>query len=204
MDDHPSETEFARNVCIFGMARPVRVLDLESIIHEFQDPLEHLHPIELESAAEAAAEIERLLSALAPSAAWATRCAALKHAMALLKGGIHYYPGAGLAALAPRIAYAVSDLRTGLVKQAALLISAQARYLHESVEASFDLLFPALLRQITADSPQIPHFAHLALRQVIRYCQYERVARAFLSQHTSSIATYRQIAAEAAHIITET
>lgn len=94
------------------MARPVRGLDLESVILEFQDPLEHVRPVELESAAEAAAEIERLLSALSPSAAWATRCAAVKHAMALLKGGIHYDPGAGLTALAARIASAVSDLRT--------------------------------------------------------------------------------------------
>ena len=139
-------------------------VDVDLLCLEFEDPLgsPSIATVEVDSAKAASLAIERLSSDLGPKASWKVRLDGLERCIAMLKGGIQYYPGGNLVALAPMIASCLTDLRSGTVKQAALLVTAEARSLGSDFAPSFAAVFPALVKQLQARSALVANCCHLA------------------------------------------
>lgn len=181
-------------------------IDVDLLCLEFEDPLggPSIETIEVDSAKFASAELTRLATDLSPKAQWKVRVDSLLRCISLLKGGIQYYPGGNLSSLAPLVASCLNDLRSGTVKQAALLVTAAARSLGSDFAPSFDAVFPVLVKQLQSRSPLVANCCHLAILEIVRSCQNQKVARAMLEGYKSPVPCVRQVAAEAAHVITET
>jgi hypothetical protein len=184
--------------------KPLAEAELLSLVKEFRFPLDDVTPEEIESKEAVAAVLNEIQRSLSKSSSWTVRLDSLKRILALLKGGIHYYPGGDLSSLAPQLALAIADLRGVLVKGSAIAVSAAAITLREAFVTSIATIVPALLKQLCAANPQISNCAHLALLAIIKNCQHQNVAQTVLALTNSPSAQYRQIAAEATHIITET
>jgi hypothetical protein len=188
----------------FMSPRRPETYDLAALEAEFQNPLEQHATVEVESAAAAATEIARLADLLSTSEDWKSNVAAITHAMELLKGSIRLYPGGDLIDLAPHIARILTDLRPVLVRAACLLVAAQATSLQDAALPFVEVVLPALYHRLTSANSQISNCSHLALLQVARACQVPKLGHLLLSRASSDSSQERQIAAEAAHIITET
>ena len=181
-------------------------VDVDLLCLEFEDPLgsPSIATVEVDSAKAASLAIERLSSDLGPKASWKVRLDGLERCIAMLKGGIQYYPGGNLVALAPMIASCLTDLRSGTVKQAALLVTAEARSLGSDFAPSFAAVFPALVKQLQARSALVANCCHLAILEIVRSCQSQKVAKPMLDGYKSPVPCVRLVAAEAAHVICET
>ena len=180
-------------------------MDVKALVAEFEDPLASpvVEKHEVESDKAASFELTRLANDLNSKSNWKARMDALRCCLSLLKGGIQYYPGGNMKSLAPAIASCLTDLRSGMVKQAALVVAAEAMVLEEDFAPSFDVIFEACMKQINKTG-QMANACHLALLQIVRSCQTRKVGKAFLDQYQSQLPAARLVAAEAAHIITET
>jgi len=133
------------------------LLDVSAVVAEFSEPAssdDAIKPCEVESAAAATAEIRDMMDALGAKNPWRMRVSAMNHAIGLLVGGLHYFPGGNLASLVPMIAQALSDLRPVMVRRAALLVAVQAFTLGDDFRPLLDGLFPVLLRNLTSKSAQ--------------------------------------------------
>ena len=181
-------------------------MDLPALLAEFEDPLAAptIEKHEVESDKAASFELSRLGNDLNSKSNWKARMDALRCCISLLKGGIQYYPGGNLKSLAPALASCLTDLRSAMVKQAALVVACEALVLEEDFMPSFDTLFEALMKQLQSRTPQNLNACHLAILQIIRSCQTRKVGKAFLDLYQSPLPASRLVAAEAAHIITET
>lgn len=180
------------------------LFDIEGLVKEFEDPLAPVDQAETNSQESANAELEKLTFALNTQSRWQTRVDAMKRAMELLKGGIHYYDGGNMESLTHLIAACMGESRPAVAKQAALLIASLAQSLEEEFSPAAETIFPVLMEQLLSDDEQIRNSSHLALMAIMKFCQDATIGKLFLDNYTSTLPNYRYIAIEAAHIILET
>ena len=177
---------------------------MKELVREFVDPLASVEACDVDSQQQATYQIEDLQAKLGPGSDWRVRVESMEHAMELLKGGIQYYQGGKMEVLMPLIANCVADLRPLVVKPAAMFVASLAQSLTDDFESGAEVLFPALLKQLTSANAQIANCAHLALLKTVRMCPTRKTGKMFIENYTSSVPANRQLAVEAAHIILET
>ena len=179
-------------------------LDVEKLAKEFAKPLANVEKCDVASEEAAKDELERLHFALVSKSKSQTLCDAMRHAMELLKGGIHYYENGKMESLTPRLVACLSHSNTAVMKQAALLVAALAQALEEEYSRPAETLYPVLMELFLSDDVETRNCAHLALLAIVKWCQDARIGKLFIANYTSSLPNHRYIAIEAAHIILET
>lgn len=179
-------------------------INFEDLVNKYNNPLRSYTAHEVESPQEAKEEFEKLNLNFQLKSDTKIQEQALTHILELLKGKIQFYPGGDLKSFAPYIASNISDLRPALNRLASLVVAAEALVLEDDFTPSVEIIFPALLKQLVSNNQLTAHSCHLALLNIAKHCINGKVAKLFLKNSTSPIPANRQIAAECAHIITET
>ena len=177
--------------------------NLDALILEFTYPFDKYQLHQVETQKEADVELENIELKLKESS-WNIKVEAFNHLFELLKGGIQYYNGGNLSALAPLISQSLNDNRPKLIKISALLIAGEAQMLEEKFEPSFEYFYSGLLKNLTSSNQMVSNSCHLALIQIMKYCTTVKIGITILGNANSDIPANRQVAAEMFHIATET
>ena len=167
---------------------------------QFEDPLQHIGPLEVDSESKALAKMEEIQRNISSKDDWVVRSNAILEAMCLLKGGVAKY-GIDMSSISTGVANCVSDLRSTLVRNGSLFIAACAQTLQNSYITSTDVVIPALSKQLTHGTAIISDSCHLAIIQIATNVQHRKVVRAMQQLANSKSTIQRQVAAEAFQII---
>ena len=170
---------------------------------QFEDPLQHIGPLEVESESKAQAKMEEIQRNISSKDDWVVRSNAILEAMCLLKGGIAKY-GIDMSSISTGVANCVSDLRSTLVRNGSLFIAACAQTLQNSYITSTDVVIPALSKQLTHGTAIISDSCHLGIIQIAKNVQHRKVVRAMQQLANSKSTIQRQVAAEAFQIMVNT